>query len=56
MTTLTLQQTLDRVIAKHGEDTPFVQMLRDQIASTDKSVEDLYVTGSVRPVNASDIT
>ena len=55
MTTL-LKQMLARQEARLGPDSPAVQMLRDQIASTDKSVEDLYVTGSVRPVNASDIT
>ena len=39
MTSL-LENRLERVIKRHGEDTPYVQMLRDQIhaQATGKSV------------------
>ena len=49
MTSL-LEQRLSRVIERHGEDTPYVQMLRDQIHAqeTGKSAEDIYITGSVK--------
>ena len=51
-----LEQRLSRVIERHGEDTPYVQMLRDQIHAqeTGKSAEDIYVTGSVKPTKEDD--
>jgi hypothetical protein len=45
----TLQEQLDRLISRKGEDSPLVQMLRNQIAAekSGKSLEELYLTGSV---------
>jgi hypothetical protein len=45
----TLQDQLDRLISRKGEDSPLVQMLRNQIAAEklDKSLQELYQTGSV---------
>ena len=45
-----LAERLARVIERHGDKTPYVQMLRDQIhaQSNNKSVEDTYVTGGVK--------
>ena len=45
-----LEKRLARVIERHGEDTPYIQMLRDQIHAqeTGKSAEDIYITGSVK--------
>ncbi len=46
----TLQEQLDRLISRKGEDSPLVQMLRNQIAAekSGKSLEELYLTGSVK--------
>jgi hypothetical protein len=49
MTTF-LEQQIERQSKRQGADSPFVQMMRDQLAaqrSGNKSVEALYVTGSV---------
>jgi hypothetical protein len=45
----TLQEQLDRLIARKGEQSPLVQVLRNQIAAdkSRKSFHDLYSTKSV---------
>jgi len=47
---LTLQDQLDRLISRKGEDSPLVQMLRNQIAAekSGKTFQELYLTGSVK--------
>ena len=47
---LTLQDQLDRLISRKGEDSPLVQMLRNQIAAekSGKTFHELYLTGSVK--------
>ena len=46
----TLQDQLDRLISRKGEDDPLVQMLRNQIAAekSGKTFQELYLTGSVK--------
>ena len=46
----TLQDQLDRLIGRKGEDSPLVQMLRNQIAAekSGKTFQELYLTGSVK--------
>jgi len=46
----TLQDQLDRLISRKGEDSPLVQMLRNQIAAekSGKTFQELYLTGSVK--------
>lgn len=46
----TLQDQLDRLISRKGEDSPLVQMLRNQIAAekSEMSFQELYLTGSVK--------
>ena len=46
----TLQEQLDRLIARKGEQGPLVQMLRNQIKAQEsgKSFQELYLTGSVK--------
>lgn len=46
----TLQEQLERLISRKGEDSPLVQMLRNQIAAEKlgKGLEELYLTGSVK--------
>jgi len=47
---LTLQEQLDRLIQRKGEQDPLVQMLRNQITAekSGKTFQDLYLTGSVK--------
>ena len=44
-----LQSTLDRTIARRGEDDPVVQIMKRQIAAAKRGqgFQELYVTGSV---------
>ena len=46
----TLQDQLDRLISRKGEDSPLVQMLRNQIVAekSGKKFQELYLTGSVK--------
>jgi hypothetical protein len=46
----TLQEQLDRLIKRKGEQDPLVQVLRDQIAAQkgDQGLQELYLTGSVK--------
>ena len=46
----TLQEQLDRLIQRKGEDSPLVQMLRNQITAekSGKTFQELYLTGSVK--------
>lgn len=46
----TLQEQLDRLIKRKGEQDPLVQMLRNQIAAerSEKGFQELYLTGSVK--------
>ncbi len=46
----TLQEHLDRLIQRKGEQDPLVQMLRNQITAekSGKTFQDLYMTGSVK--------
>lgn len=46
----TLEQMLEREVAKRGEDSFVAKQLRRQIAaaSSGQSAEDLYVTGAVK--------
>ncbi len=46
---LTLQEQLDRLIKRKGEQDPLVQALRNQIQAekSGKSFQDLYLTGTV---------
>jgi hypothetical protein len=46
----TLQEQLDRLIQRKGEQDPLVQILRNQITAkkSDKTFQDLYLTGSVK--------
>jgi hypothetical protein len=52
----TLQEQLERVIQRHGADSASAQMLQDQIAAqqTGKSAQELYITGSVKNVEADE--
>ena len=45
----TLQEQLDRLIQRKGEQSPLVQVLRNQIAAdkSRKSFRDMYLTKSV---------
>jgi hypothetical protein len=45
----TLQEQLDRLIKRKGEQDPLVQMLRNQIMAeqSGKNFQELYLTGSV---------
>jgi len=47
----TLQDQLDRLISRKGEDSPLVQMLRNQIAAEKlgKSLEELYMAKAEFP-------
>ena len=46
----TLQEQLDRLIQRKGEQDPLVQMLRNQITAekSGKTFQELYLTGSVK--------
>jgi len=46
----TLQEQLDRLIKRKGEQDPLVQVLRNQIAAerSGKGFQELYLTGSVK--------
>ena len=46
----TLQEQLDRLIKRKGEQDPLVQVLRNQIAAQkgDQGLQELYLTGSVK--------
>jgi hypothetical protein len=46
----TLQEQLDRLIQRKGEQDPLVQMLRNQIEAekSGKTSQELYLTGSVK--------
>lgn len=46
----TLQEQLDRLIKRKGEQDPLVQMLRNQIAAqkSGQGLQELYLTGSVK--------
>ena len=46
----TLQEQLDRLIKRKGEQDPLVQVLRYQIAAHkgDQGLQELYLTGSVK--------
>ena len=48
-TVSTLQEQLDRLIKRKGEQDPLVQVLRNQIAAeiSRKGVQELYLTGAV---------
>ena len=45
----TLQEQLDRLIKRKGEQDPLVQALRNQIQAekSGKSLQELYLTGAV---------
>jgi len=45
----TLQEQLDRLIKRKGEQDPLVQLLRNQIAAerSGKGFQELYLTGAV---------
>lgn len=47
---LTLQEMLDEEIKLKGENSPLVQMLRNQIEAekSGKTSQELYLTGSVK--------
>ena len=47
---LTLQEQLDEEIKLEGENSPLVQMLRNQIAAekSGKTFQELYLSGSVK--------
>jgi hypothetical protein len=47
---LTLQEMLDEEIKLEGENSPLVQMLRNQIEAekSGKTSQELYLTGSVK--------
>lgn len=49
----TLQEQLDRVIERHGENSKVAQAIRNQILAerSNKSFKDLYTSGSVNPLN-----
>ena len=49
----TLQEQLDRLIQRKGEQDPLVQMLRNQITAekSGKNFRDLYVTGSAKKIH-----
>ena len=46
----TLQEQLDRLIKRKGEQDPLVQVLRNQIAAqrSGQGAQELYLTGSVK--------
>jgi hypothetical protein len=46
----TLQDQLDRLIQRKGEQDPLVQMLRNQIQAekSGKTFQELYLTGSIK--------
>jgi len=46
----TLQEQLDRLIKRKGEQDPLVQMLRNQIEAekSGKTFQELYLSGSVK--------
>lgn len=46
----TLQEQLERLIKRKGEQAPLVQVLRNQIAAerSGKGFQELYLTGSVK--------
>ena len=50
ITMSTLQEQLDRLIQRKGEQDPLVQMLRNQIQAekSGKTSQELYLTGSVK--------
>ncbi len=49
----TLQERLDRVIERHGENSKVAQAIRNQILAerSNKSFKKLYTSGSVNPLN-----
>ena len=46
----TLQEQLERLVKRKGEQDPVVQILRNQIAAerSGKGFQELYLTGSVK--------
>ena len=44
------ERRLTRLIEKYGEDDPYVQMFRSQMATkaTGKGAQELYITGMVK--------
>jgi hypothetical protein len=49
----TLQEQLERVIERHGENSKVAQAIRNQILAerSNKSFKELYTSGSVNPLN-----
>jgi hypothetical protein len=49
----TVQEQLDRVIKRHGENIKVAQAIHNQILAerSNKSFKELYTSGSVNPLN-----